>query len=193
MRSVQQLFRVPTLAAAVTAGVLVAGAAFASGGADDPSPANSGVTSTSTVSTERGTTQPTTITTEPTTITTAPDSVDGVDISGPCDEAEHADDPRCAGVVVTGSTGSAGSTGSTTSTTFDRPTTSTTMGDREDISGPCDEAEHADDPRCAGTGTADSGRSGRDSDDDSDDDRSGSSGSSDDDSSGRGRGRGSDD
>jgi len=55
-----------------------------------------------------------------------------VDISGPCDEAEHANDPRCAGVAVTPAV-AAGPTA-------------------VDISGPCDEAEHANDPRCTGVG-----------------------------------------
>ena len=31
----------------------------------------------------------------------------------------------------------------------------TTTANGEDISGPCDEAEHANDPRCTGAGTAD--------------------------------------
>jgi hypothetical protein len=56
-----------------------------------------------------------------------------VDISGPCDEAEHTDDPRCAGVTVPAGGGD--------DLRFDF-----------DISGPCDEAEHANDPRCAGVG-----------------------------------------
>ena len=57
----------------------------------------------------------------------------------------------------------------------------------EDISGPCDEAEHANDPRCTGaTATVDDhSGSGRGGDDDSSDDSS--------DDSGRGRGRGGDD
>ena len=71
------------------------------------------------------------------------------DISGPCDEAEHANDPRCTGVQVPGDD-----------------------DDREvadddgpgDISGPCDEAEHANDPRCTGVQVA------GDDDDDGDDD-----------------------
>ncbi len=43
-----------------------------------------------------------------------------------------------------------------------------------DISGPCDEAEHANDPRCTGGGDDDrSGRGRSGSDDDGDDDRSG--------------------
>jgi hypothetical protein len=93
------------------------------------------------------------------------------DISGPCDEAEHRNDPRCAGVTVPppapGTTG--GTTGTTTGAT-------TTDGDR-DISGPCDEAEHRNDPRCTGAGDDDrdddnSGR-GRGGDDDRDDDNSG--------------------
>jgi hypothetical protein len=38
-------------------------------------------------------------TTGTTETTTAPDDArSGVDISGPCDEAEHANDPRCTGV-----------------------------------------------------------------------------------------------
>jgi hypothetical protein len=56
----------------------------------------------------------------------------------------------------------------------------------DDISGPCDEAEHADDPRCTGVGVAvDDDSSGHDaSDDDSlDDDSSGSDDDSDDDDS----------
>jgi hypothetical protein len=68
-----------------------------------------------------------------------------------------------------------------------------------DISGPCDEAEHANDPRCTGS-TTDDDRSGRGSDDDDrsghgDDDRDGSSGrgSDDDDDRDDSSGRGSDD
>ena len=66
------------------------------------------------------------------TTTVEDDGQAGEDISGPCDEAEHANDPRCTGVA---------------------PAATTTVGDDEageDISGPCDEAEHASDPRCTG-------------------------------------------
>src|SRR5918994_7546329 len=56
------------------------------------------------------------------------------DISGPCDEAEHANDPRCTGVTVP-------SADDDDNRDDDGP---------GDISGPCDEAEHANDPRCAG-------------------------------------------
>jgi hypothetical protein len=72
------------------------------------------------------------------------DSPGVVDISGPCDEAEHANDPRCTGVTVP----AAG----------DR-----NDGLRVDISGPCDEAEHANDPRCTGL-AADADDSGRSDD-----------------------------
>ncbi len=63
-----------------------------------------------------------------------------------------------------------------------------------DASGPCDEAEHANDPRCTGAATDDDddgSGSGSGSSDDSSGSGSGSSDSSggDDDSSGRGRGR----
>jgi hypothetical protein len=86
------------------------------------------------------------------------------DISGPCDEAEHANDPRCTGIA---------------------PATTTTVGDDEeageDISGPCDEAEHANDPRCTGAHADDDDRHGRNrgpggDDDDSGDDHGGNSG-----------------
>ena len=70
-------------------------------------------------------------------------------------------------------------TGTTTATTTAATTTGATT--TEDISGPCDEAEHANDPRCAGGittdddgGDDDRSGSGRGSDDDHDDDRSGS-------------------
>ena len=92
------------------------------------------------------------------------------DISGPCDEAEHRNDPRCTGV-------------SATATTTNRTTTNET----EDISGPCDEAEHRNDPRCTGataTGDDNSGPGSGSNNDGGDDDRSGSnSGSSNDDDS----------
>ena len=58
------------------------------------------------------------------------------DISGNCDEAEHANDAACAGVNATGTTDDA------------------TQNSVEDVSGNCDEAEHAADPSCTGTGTA---------------------------------------
>ena len=57
------------------------------------------------------------------------------DVSGPCDEAEHANDPRCDG--------------------HQRPEDGRGNDENEDagdISGPCDEAEHANDPRCTGAG-----------------------------------------
>jgi hypothetical protein len=76
-----------------------------------------------------------------------------VDISGPCDEAEHANDPECAGVA-----GSAAEANQSAG--------------RVDISGPCDEAEHANDARCNGAQVNgdDGDRRG-----DHDDDRSGPS------------------
>lgn len=83
-------------------------------------------------------------------------TITSVDVSGPCDEAEHVNDPRCAGaaMALTGPTTSTGST-STTSTTSgaaqsNSVSTGSTSSTGVDISGPCDEAEHANDPRCAG-------------------------------------------
>jgi len=43
-----------------------------------------------------------------------------------------------------------GSATSTTSTTTGSTTTGSTTTESEDVSGRCDEAEHADDPECAG-------------------------------------------
>ena len=95
----------------------------------------------------------------------------GIDISGPCDEGEHANDPQCTGVQAP-------------------PSAPAPAPGGVDISGPCDEAEHANDPRCTGVGAADdagrvdnsgpgsvnSGHGGDDDDfdDDFDDDSSGS-------------------
>src|SRR5919109_1137936 len=57
-----------------------------------------------------------------------------VDVKGPCDEAEHANDPRCAGAQVP----------------EDEPGEVEERDDAadEDVKGPCDEVEHANDPRC---------------------------------------------
>jgi hypothetical protein len=84
------------------------------------------------------------------------------DVSGPCDEAEHANDPQCGGTSTTIGEDE-NDDNSVTSTTLvdgddDGGATSTTLvnGDDDggdDISGPCDEAEHANDPACAGTST----------------------------------------
>jgi hypothetical protein len=80
----------------------------------------------------------------------------GEDLRGPCDEAEHATDPRCTGAQ-------------------DDRGRDDDDGDRgEDLRGPCDEAEHATDPRC--TGAQDD--RGREDDDDRGEDRSGPSGNS---------------
>jgi hypothetical protein len=104
------------------------------------------------------------------------DAQNGVDISGPCDEAEHANDPRCGGQA---------------------PATQAPAQGGVDISGPCDEAEHANDPRCTGVPTGDDrGDDDRGHDDRGDDNRVGDnsgpgsshSGGGDDDSSGHGGG-----
>jgi hypothetical protein len=76
----------------------------------------------------------------------------GVDVSGPCDEAEHANDPRCGGTTA--------------------PAPAQPQGG-VDISGPCDEAEHANDPRCTGVTprVEDDDAPGHDRGDDHGDDR----------------------
>ena len=121
------------------------------------------------------------------------------DVRGPCDEAEHRNDPRCTGATATRDDarkrrrgkaerrqrerGAAARHGRRGHHGHRRDDTRREAG--EDVRGPCDEAEHRADPRCAGGttprgsddrsnsgpgGEDDSGRSG----DDSGDDRSGS-------------------
>ncbi len=82
------------------------------------------------------------------------------DISGPCDEAEHANDPRCVG----GNDRDDHARGHRGHGDDDEVHDA---GIGEDVSGPCDEAEHANDPRCApGAPTGQLGN-----DEDGDDDR----------------------
>ena len=63
-----------------------------------------------------------------------------------------------AGVAI--AVGAAGGDGTPSGTTTDgttitsETTTTTTTTTGDDISGPCDEAEHANDPRCSGSGPA---------------------------------------
>ena len=85
------------------------------------------------------------------------------DVSGPCDEAEHANDPRCApgGAEDRDDDGRGRAHPEDDGVVDDdRDDDGDEVG--EDISGPCDEAEHADDPRCTGEIPAD---------DDADEDR----------------------
>jgi hypothetical protein len=105
-----------------------------------------------------------TTTTDVTTAATTTDDLN--DISGPCDEAEHRNDPRCAGVSVPASAPAPG----VTTADDDGP---------GDISGPCDEAEHRNDSRCTGDAAADNR-----GDDDNSGHGSGSGGGDDDNSGG---------
>ena len=162
---------------ALTMGLVVAGAVVAFGSSNDGQVATTTLTTTTTT----GGTE---------------------DISGPCDEAEHANDPRCA----------PGGDRDDQGRGRDHPEDDVAddVGDDAtgvDISGPCDEAEHANDPRCtgeipvgdddrvdnSGPGSLNSGpgsvHSGHDDDGDDDNSGHGSNGSSgDDDSSGQGSG-----
>jgi hypothetical protein len=93
------------------------------------------------------------------------------DISGPCDEAEHANDPECAGV-------------------FGTPEGPVAVPGGVDISGPCDEAEHANDPRCTGAAVGSSGPGPGSGDDDNSNSGPGSGDDNDDDNSNSGPGDG---
>ena len=83
MSTAIKLMLLPALVVAFSVGVALA----ATGGSDDGEPAP--LPASGTTSTERGT-------------TTVEDSGD---VSGPCDEAEHANDPRCTGGTPVGSSG----------------------------------------------------------------------------------------
>ena len=139
--------RIPQLLGILALVTTMAGAAIAADGGStvDDNPSVSDLVENAVGST--------TSTTSGTTSTTSAGTAGAVDISGPCDEVEHAGDPRCTGGVDDRS-------GSDDS--------GLASDGAEDISGPCDEAEHAGDPRCAGGQDDDS------SDDDGfDDDHSG--------------------
>jgi hypothetical protein len=112
---------------------ILAAVVVASQGADDPV----GTTDTVTETIEH----PTTVEDNPKRERADDDAQGGVDISGPCDEAEHANDPRCTGAPST----------------------------RVDNSGPGSQN--------SGPGSVNSGRD----DDDGDDDHSGHGGGGDDD------------
>jgi len=83
----------------------------------------------------------------------------GVDVSGPCDEAEHAGDPRCADEETRdddrGRDGRGDDRGDDRGRDHpedDGVAVAPPVGDDVplDISGNCDEAEHAADPECQG-------------------------------------------
>jgi hypothetical protein len=78
-----------------------------------------------------------------------------VDVNGPCDEAEHANDPECAGAQVP-EDNDADDQGDDRGRGPDHAEDEGVVDDDqgEDLSGPCDEAEHANDPRCTGAGGA---------------------------------------
>jgi hypothetical protein len=95
------------------------------------------------------------------TTTTNDDAAETEDVRGPCDEAEHRNDPRCAG------------TAARTTVRDDDDN----AAEAEDVRGPCDEAEHANDPRCTGAAPDDDNSgpgTGTTDDNHTDDDRSGS-------------------
>lgn len=149
----------------LTLALLAVGAALAFAAVQGPSSTPAGSVS-----------DDTTDTTETTTtrddVRRSPSREVGEDVSGPCDEAEHANDPRCTGQPAPAPAPSPVQAG-------------------QDISGPCDEAEHVNDPRCTGATTV-PGQSGRGHDDDGDHSGPGHGGDDDsghdDDSSGHGGG-----
>jgi hypothetical protein len=128
----QHMRRALTLTLAVALFGILAAVVVAQVGQDPAAPA--GTTTAGTTTEDRTTT---TETTEDRGVRVEDDNP--ADISGPCDEAEHANDPRCAGVNVPQQAAPA-------------PAQPQAPATGVDISGPCDEAEHANDPRCTGVG-----------------------------------------
>ena len=90
MSTALKLLLLPALVVAFSVGVALA----ATGGSDDGGPAPLPASSSTTVDSATTSTEGGTTTVE-----------DGTDISGPCDEAEHANDPRCTGAAPVGSSG----------------------------------------------------------------------------------------
>jgi hypothetical protein len=94
----------------------------------------------------------------------------GVGVAAASSLTTSNDDPVPTSSISTLDSTASTSTTESTGTTETTPTTSTQTG--EDISGPCDEAEHANDPRCTGGATTqddDRRGRGRDEDDRADD------------------------
>jgi hypothetical protein len=150
MSTFMKIMLVPALIVAFSVGVALA----ASGGGESDSPLAQ--------------VAPTTATVEDVTTTAGTTTAGAEDVSGPCDEAEHADDPRCTGPA---------------------PADDRDQGD----DGPGDD-DGRDDDGNSGPGSQSSGPSHDDDDDDDDrghDDRSSHRGGDDDrhdDSGGHGRG-----
>ena len=91
-----------TLALAVALFGILAAVVVAQVG-DDPTAAGTTATTETTETTDSAPTQTTperTTTTEDNPQRVGTETVEGDDISGPCDEAEHAGDPRCNGTVA---------------------------------------------------------------------------------------------
>jgi len=80
MNTITKLLLVPAIVVAFSVGVALAASGSNGGGSAAQAPSTTDGTTTLEDTTTSGTTT-------------------GVDISGPCDEAEHANDPRCTGVA----------------------------------------------------------------------------------------------
>ena len=123
----------------------------------------------------------------------------GADGKGGCDQAARRSDPACVGIAPVRATPT--SRASATPGASARPTAKPSPSPRRtsatsssDLSGPCDEAEHANDPRCTGvptrTGSTATAQASASSSDDSSGSGSDSSGPGSGDSSGSGSGSG---
>jgi hypothetical protein len=97
--------KILTLTLAVALFGVLAAVVVAQVGQDSAATGTSATTGTTETTETTGTTTDETTTAPTTTAEDNPERVRediqrGVDISGPCDEAEHANDPRCTGVVA---------------------------------------------------------------------------------------------
>ena len=99
-----------------------------------------------------------------------------VDLSGPCDEAEHATDPACAGAAAgddRDGDGRGRDHAEDDGVGDDNASADDLSG--VDVSGNCDEAEHAADPECAGVAATTATTAAIDDDTDEFEDNSGPS------------------
>jgi hypothetical protein len=90
-----------TLIGLLGAGVIAVGGWAAAAGLGDSDPARTVSLPAATTTAGDTTTQATTTVDSTTTVATTTSEDEAGDISGPCDEAEHANDPRCTGAPVT--------------------------------------------------------------------------------------------
>ncbi len=131
----------------ITAGIAAVGFAVPAFAAHGDTPEHIVPTPATVASTTTPTT-PTSNSVASVTVATTSNTVE--DVSGPCDEAEHANDPRCTGATVASTDDNATENSVDDHATENSVDDDATENSVEDVSGNCDEAEHANDASCTG-------------------------------------------